>query len=142
MMNRMAIQMEQVTRYKTFDITLSNVDIQSSSDEGDQVVIRGPGEFEIVVEKDLQGNYSMPNFSESISGEFRVAVQDTVVLREMPVEEAMDLILKYIQENPDSRTSDILCDLGIDIEIGLNALDQLKENELIHSEELHVNIES
>ena len=87
-----------------------------------------------------EGNYSIPNFTESISGEFVVSPEHVIELREMPLEEAMELILKYINEHPGARTSDIICNLGIDVEIGLTALKNLKQSDLIASEELNVRI--
>ena len=64
-------------------------------------------------------------------------VEDTIELREIPLEDAMKLIFEYVQKNPRSRTSDIICDLGIDIEVGLSALKKLKQDGLVDSEELH-----
>ena len=139
-MNRMALQTEQKNRLKSYTLTLSEVNIESTSDRGNQVVIQGPGEVELIAERDSKGNYTIPNFSDSISGEFIISSEDIVELREMPLEEAMDLILQYINDNPGARTSDIICDLGIDIEIGLNAFKNLKKRQLIDSEELNVDI--
>jgi len=137
-MNRMVLKAEQKKRLKSYTLTLTNVNIEFTSDEGNQVIIQGPGEVELVAERDSYGNYTIPNFSDSISGEYRVDSEDTVELRDIPLEEAMGLILNYINENPGARTSDIICDLGIDVDIGLNALKNLKQGGLVDSEELNV----
>lgn len=114
----------------------------------ENVVIRNVGvhytEIPYSFENVITDNEISGNSVRGILDSRERAEEDTPIieLKEMPLEDAMELILEYVRANPNSRTSDILCDLGIDIEIGLKALEQLKENELIHSEELHVNIES
>jgi len=125
----MTIQTEQSTRSKTFDITIVNVDIQSSTDEGNQIIIQGPGEFEITAEKDSQGNYTIPNFSDSVSGKLIVNDKSTIELREIPPEDARELILEYISEHYGAKTSDIIFDLALNVDLVLRILKELNEKE-------------
>jgi tRNA(Ile)-lysidine synthase TilS/MesJ len=56
-------------------------------------------------------------------------VQELVVF---PEEEATAMISKFIEENPGFRTSDIICELGIDPTLTLSILDKLqKDNKII-----------
>ena len=66
-MNSMTLRTEQLKRLKSYNLTLTKVDIQSSSDDGNQISIRGPGEFEIIAQKDIQGNYSKIKFNHLVN---------------------------------------------------------------------------
>lgn len=120
-------------------ITISGIDDIKFLPENGYVIIKSSAEtVEMIFNKTESQNIRIPDLKEPIKGTLTLYPDTSVIeLRDIPIDEAMDLIREYIQKNPGSLTSDILCDLGIDIEIGLKALGQLKQKELVNSEELH-----
>ena len=124
----------------TFNLTLTNVKIENASREDEHVIVSGPGLVSVKVEKKSDGHYSIPDFRDSITGEFSLDEELTVELRAVTQEEAEKLIQTYIAKNPGLRTSDIICNLGIDVEVGLEALKNLKKKDIVESREIHVSV--
>jgi hypothetical protein len=134
-MTTLVIQEEKNRKY---NLSLENVTIRSSIENGDQISVRGTGDIEITTSKNDEGNYTIPNFNDVVTGEYKIPEDQTVKLKEIPLEEAKQLIKEYIDNNPGTRTSDIICNLGIDIDVGLKALKTLKEEGFIHSKDINV----
>jgi hypothetical protein len=63
-------------------------------------------------------------------------VEDVViVLKVVPVEDAKKLIVQYVVDHPGIRTSDIITDLGLDVDLVLRCLDELKAEEMVQPRE-------
>jgi predicted transcriptional regulator len=52
--------------------------------------------------------------------------EKVVELKKIPVDEAKHKILEYLREHPGSWTSDIAVGLGIDVDVVIEALEELR----------------
>ena len=61
---------------------------------------------------------------------------DVIELKVLPDEEAKELILQYITEHPGARTSDIVYNLAIDMDLVYKILNELKDSKLIEARDV------
>ena len=54
-----------------------------------------------------------------------------IELRKLPIDEAKRLIFTHIKAHPGSRTSDLIIELGLDPDIVLEVLSQLKKEQRV-----------
>lgn len=62
---------------------------------------------------------------------YRKHFQRVIILRELPKEEAKELISEYVKNNEGIWTSDIIFDLELDVSLVLECLKELNEEDVI-----------
>jgi len=111
---------------------IKNINI---STENGNVTIKSSADVEMHFASGTQSEYktiTIPDFTETIRGTLIVDEDTSVIeLRDIPIDEARALILDYITEHHGAKTSDIIFDLALNVDLVLEILKELNVNEEI-----------
>lgn len=128
--------MEQETKNKAipkeFVFSISDTQIVGWTSVEAGILISGKTNFTMNIDTDTSGAsrgtcYIVPDFQKELKGTFKLdADTEFIELKDVPIDEAKKTIHAFLIENPGSRTSDIILKLGIDPDIVLDALSQLR----------------
>lgn len=117
---------------KEYIFSMSNTQVEGWTSMEHGVLVSGRTDFTMNIDTETCGTtkgvcFIVPDFRKELSGTIKLDSEaEFVELKDMPVEEAKKVIHDFLKQKPGSRTSDIILSLGIDPDIVLEALSQLK----------------
>lgn len=136
--------MVQETVSKEYILKLTEMNIHTIEMNAQGVYVSGNANFQMLSSTatkyavgNMTTNYVIPDFSQTVAGTFTVSDDAPVIeLRKLPIDEAKRLIYAHIKEHPGSRTSDLIIELGIDPDIVLEVLSQLKKEQRVEGKDI------
>lgn len=113
---------------------MSETEIQTWTSSGQGIIVSGTTKFDMNINASggtggmiTRTNYTIPDFTKTLTGIVTFDDSTPVVeLKTVPIEDAKQIIHRYLKEHPGSRTSDLIIELALEPDIVIEALSQLR----------------
>lgn len=132
---------QQTNISKKYSIVMTQPIVQSVSVENETTAITGTTGFTLQGTAFSGQNRVIPDFNKDIRGCMTLESKTVELESEISLEDAKKQILQYLTEHTHAKTSDIIINLCLDPALVIEALEKLREDDVVEGNDVQTTAE-